>query len=470
MNDSLYKECGHILDSEELEERKIDLLEEYVRGRVPAEDVEGTVLQILWQWRSNDSEPAVRPSYSRQSRNRDKKYYADAAQSEHFVSTALEKRMTPFDMLRTVIGHEKSDAQIKQVLAQCEFDLAEALNTLMQNTHQVQTEHKEREVKKKTVCRHFMNGACMRSDCWFSHDIDRTVCKYWLAGNCLAGENCVFSHDPTGVMSQLTLTPKQDTNQQRKLPPREDDESFPTLGSPPPSNGTLKFTSLPSLSSKWSYTPQKTTLAQVVKSAKPQPSAPKSKSLPSASRGRPAIQPPTSIPYLSTVGSTNNAAYLSHRADAISQGAMRNKFLSLAAEAWRRGDAAGAKKLSLRANECEVVMRSEHKKAADAIFGERNPAGRHNGEEFLDLHALHPDEAISFLETRLLEMEKGEKPLYAIVGSGHHSSQGIDRLGRAVKSWLDDWGYRWREFKLDASGEFGGVIGIDPSSYKYDPH
>lgn len=52
--------------------------------------------------------------------------------------------------------------------------------------------------------------------------------RYWLAGNCLAGDTCLFSHDPSSLMSKMTLegssTPPTQPNFQV-----QDYEAFPSL-------------------------------------------------------------------------------------------------------------------------------------------------------------------------------------------------------------------------------------------------
>lgn len=58
------------------------------------------------------------------------------------------------------------------------------------------------------------------------------------------------------------------------------------------------------------------------------------------------------------------------------------------------------------------------------------------------------------------------QPLYAIVGTGHHSKGGKDKLSRAIRVFLDEWKYAYREFS--ASGDRnanGGILGIDPRSF-----
>jgi hypothetical protein len=57
--------------------------------------------------------------------------------------------------------------------------------------------------------------------------------------------------------------------------------------------------------------------------------------------------------------------------------------------------------------------------------------------------------------------------VYAITGTGHHSKNGKDKIGKAVKAWLNEWRYLFREFSVpgERGGYVGGILGIDPSSY-----
>ena len=77
-----------------------------------------------------------------------------------------------------------------------------------------------------------------------------------------------------------------------------------------------------------------------------------------------------------------------------------------------------------------------------------------------------PEEAIKYLEEILLEHATSTQPIYAIVGTGHHSKGGKDKLSRAVRSFLDEWKYAYRDFS--ATGDrnaAGGILGIDPTSF-----
>lgn len=79
---------------------------------------------------------------------------------------------------------------------------------------------------------------------------------------------------------------------------------------------------------------------------------------------------------------------------------------------------------------------------------------------------LLPDEACKYLEDILVEHQASSRPLYAIVGTGHHSKNSKDKLGKAVRAFLDEWRYAYRDFSVagDRNAQ-GGILGIDPSSF-----
>ncbi|OOF95630.1 hypothetical protein ASPCADRAFT_48969 [Aspergillus carbonarius ITEM 5010] len=186
-----------------------------------------------------------------------------------------------------------------------------------------------------------------------------------------------------------------------------------------------------------------------------------------------AIPPPQNIPWLET-GSRANQQYIKYRTEAIRHGTVRNKFLQSAAQAWNRNDARAAKALSLRGQAENEAMRKCHREAARQLYEERNKhiveAGLDDAVEelYIDLHGLHPEEAIEYLEKILLKhAREGRRVVYAITGTGHHSKNGKDKIGKAVKAWLNEWKYLFREFSVpgERGGYVGGILGIDPTSY-----
>ncbi|CAK7274730.1 hypothetical protein SEPCBS57363_006310 [Sporothrix epigloea] len=178
-----------------------------------------------------------------------------------------------------------------------------------------------------------------------------------------------------------------------------------------------------------------------------------------------AIPTPKNIPWLET-GDRANKAYLRARQEAIKHGGLRNKFLQSAAQAWNRNDARAAKALSLRGQSENDLMRKAHREAARELYEERNRYANAAAEIFVDLHGLHPEEAVEYLERVLLDNDSESKPVYAITGTGHHSKNGKDKVGKAVRNFLNEWRYAYREFSVPSDrNNMGGILGIDARSW-----
>ena len=123
-------------------------------------------------------------------------------------------------------------------------------------------------------------------------------------------------------------------------------------------------------------------------------------------------------------------------------------------------------------------MRKAHREAAKALYEERNHHLGTNSEMdpddelYVDLHGLHPEEAIEYLEKILLSLAKsGRHIIYAITGTGHHSKNGKDKVGKAVRNWLHERSFTFREFSVpgERGGYIGGVLGIDVASQRNQP-
>lgn len=146
-------------------------------------------------------------------------------------------------------------------------------------------------------------------------------------------------------------------------------------------------------------------------------------------------------------------------------------------------------------------MRDAHRAAAKALYEDRNKhltlAPSLDEETYIDLHGLHPAEAVSYLAAALVSQrttsalvreEEGSRSryLYAIVGTGHHSRGGRDKVGRAIRAYLNECRYAFREFGVPGdrtvgaggyfatgtgagagtgySGGGGGILGMDVTS------
>lgn len=263
----------------------------------------------------------------------------------------------------------------------------------------------------------------------------------------------------------------------------QDDEAFPTLGSAAAKPGKRHHGKRGGHGHHTNVPPQPGSLADVVRmSPSPGPNTQQSRDAMrrglrnnrsfTASRENSAaamaIPPPSDIPWLET-GTSVNKAYMEARQAAFKHGGLRNKFLQSAAQAWNRNDARGAKALSLRGQNENSLMREKHREAARALYEERNKhqTGTGKRELYVDLHGLHPEEAVEYLSTCLQDQAKAGRPVYAICGTGHHSKNGKDKVGKAIRTFLNEWRYAFREFSVPGDrNNVGGILGIDASSYE----
>ena len=129
-------------------------------------------------------------------------------------------------------------------------------------------------------------------------------------------------------------------------------------------------------------------------------------------------------------------------------------------------------------------MREAHREAARILYEDRNKDSDGSRELYVDLHGtfistasvttitnspqigLHPDESVSYLEGILIKHSSSSRPVYAITGTGHHSKNGKDKVGKAIRGFLNEWRYAFREFSVPGDrNNVGGILGIDPSSY-----
>lgn len=82
------------------------------------------------------------------------------------------------------------------------------------------------------------------------------------------------------------------------------------------------------------------------------------------------LRPPSLLPTLPT-GEAVNKLYMAYRSRALQLGAARNACLSRAADAWRRGDGAAAKRFSREGHDLNAKMSTEMVDAAGKLVRER---------------------------------------------------------------------------------------------------
>lgn len=112
--------------------------------------------------------------------------------------------MTPYDMLRSVLGDGRSDEDIESALESNGYDLSTTLMNLMGTQGGYQQENsyfpendgqiligksmmptqpiminQTEQDRSNVVCKYWLsNGSCLRADCRFSHDLSSHICKY----------------------------------------------------------------------------------------------------------------------------------------------------------------------------------------------------------------------------------------------------------------------------------------------------
>jgi hypothetical protein len=118
-----------------------------------------------------------------------------------FVSTQHQTDMTPYDMLRSILGQTKSDDEISAALAMHGYDLgatvAAIMETQVQDNLASAAQAEENRViigkamaaegrpttpadqqKTGVICKFYLStGQCLRADCRFSHDLSSHICK-----------------------------------------------------------------------------------------------------------------------------------------------------------------------------------------------------------------------------------------------------------------------------------------------------
>ena len=224
-----------------------------------------------------------------------------------------------------------------------------------------------------------------------SHDLERALCRFWLRGHCAKGPNCEFLHhfpqnvDPSALanaMSRVELSSDgsaQHSPSGRHTPQPSDD--FPDL--------LAARLGRPSR-----FDPSRNRFANAVKRAAPavipMVHVTGARQLLGTNRGqlvqdvdsrtttlavpRPSqrikLRPPALLPTLRT-GSSANEQYMATRAASIRLGHARNACLARAADAFRRGDGAAAKRFSREGKSLNEKMLNEAADSAQQLVRER---------------------------------------------------------------------------------------------------
>ncbi|KAG4223109.1 hypothetical protein PC116_g28419, partial [Phytophthora cactorum] len=123
------------------------------------------------------------------------------AAAPEYVS-AQQSDMTPYDMLRSILGQSKTDEEIELALSMHGYDLSATIASIMESQAQDSTNVAGLTPESKSVligksmtpdgrpttpstqgkagiiCKFYLStGQCLRADCRFSHDLSNHLCK-----------------------------------------------------------------------------------------------------------------------------------------------------------------------------------------------------------------------------------------------------------------------------------------------------
>lgn len=121
----------------------------------------------------------------------------------------------------------------------------------------------------------------------------------------------------------------------------------------------------------------------------------------------------------------------------------RNSCFERSQAAYRDGDGAAAKSLSNEGKSHAARMDDYNRQASDFIFRANNGRDDIDPDE-IDLHGQFVEEAERILEARVrADKQAGVSHLYAIVGKGHHSARGVQKLKPAVEKLCRELGLNY---------------------------
>jgi hypothetical protein len=216
------------------------------------------------------------------------------------------------------------------------------------------------------------------------------LCRFWLRGTCAKQDSCEFLHHLPKNVDISGLTAAMSHANIGPVPPSPPPDEFPALDTTAGGRGRRGSYSRDDLSH---HDPGRTRFAAAVK----KPAAPALNSPPHdatlaarreamgnsgeslhhrsaivAPRPSPRLRlrAPSLLPSLPT-GESVNKLYMGYRSRALQLGAARNACLSRAADAWRRGDGAAAKRFSREGHELNAKMSAEMTEAAGNLVRER---------------------------------------------------------------------------------------------------
>jgi hypothetical protein len=168
---------------------------EFATDPTPATEILGEYQTENVEWLVSDDAASVTSSVGTSSN-------LNAAAPEFSSMTGQSSDMSPYDMLRSILGQTRTDEEIEAALALHGYDLSATIVSLMDNQNQdggvsLTPAEEPKNVligksvspdgrpstplgqqKSGVICKFYMStGQCLRADCRFSHDLSNHLCK-----------------------------------------------------------------------------------------------------------------------------------------------------------------------------------------------------------------------------------------------------------------------------------------------------
>jgi hypothetical protein len=168
---------------------------EFASDSTPATEILGDYQSENVEWLVNDDAASISSSLGTPSN-------LNAAAPEFASMTSQQADMSPYDMLRSILGQTRTDEEIEAALASHGYDLSATIASIMESQSQdgglppssmdepksvligksISPEGRpvtpNNQSKAGVICKFYMStGQCLRADCRFSHDLSNHLCK-----------------------------------------------------------------------------------------------------------------------------------------------------------------------------------------------------------------------------------------------------------------------------------------------------
>lgn len=168
---------------------------EFASDSTPATEILGDYQAENVEWLVSDDAASVSSSVGTPSG-------LNAAAPEFSSMSSQQTDMSPYDMLRSILGQARTDEEIESALAMHGYDLSATIAAIMEAQGQegglapVPVEEPKGVLigksiysdgrpstpsgppKSGVICKFFMStGQCLRADCRFSHELSSHLCK-----------------------------------------------------------------------------------------------------------------------------------------------------------------------------------------------------------------------------------------------------------------------------------------------------